>query len=59
MQIGTEMTITPIQRHPIRLAFKDRCVSCLKPADYLWNADGFALTDEFTSAGFCNNCWNY
>jgi len=53
------MTITPIQRHPIRLTFKDRCVSCLKPADYLWNADGFALTDESTSAGFCNNCWNY
>jgi hypothetical protein len=53
------MTITPIQRHPIRMALKGQCVSCLQASNYLWNADGYALTDESTSEGFCNSCWNY
>lgn len=53
------MAITPVQKTPIRMAFKGRCVSCLCASYYLWNADGFALTDESTSDGFCHSCWNY
>lgn len=53
------MTTTPIQRSAIRMALKGQCVSCLRTTHYLWNADGYALTDESTSDGFCHNCWNY
>ena len=52
-------TVTPVQRGAIKLTFKDLCVSCKEPSEYLWNADGFALTDESTSDGFCHTCWNY
>lgn len=53
------MTFTPVQRKAIDLAFKGQCVSCLKASRNLWNASGFALTDESTSDGFCHSCWNY
>ena len=53
------MATTPYQRKQIDLVFAGQCVSCLKPSKNLWNADGFALTDESTSDGFCNSCWNY
>jgi hypothetical protein len=52
-------TITPVQRKQIDLTFKGQCVSCLESFNNLWNTDGFALTDESTSDGFCHNCWNY
>jgi hypothetical protein len=51
--------VTPIQRQGICLTFADVCVSCTNSTHYLWNADGFALTDESTSEGFCDACWNY
>jgi hypothetical protein len=51
------MTITPYQRKQIDLVFADQCVSCKKPSNNLWNAGGFALTDDSTSDGFCNLCW--
>jgi hypothetical protein len=60
MSEGLKMnTVTPIQRRAIIMAFKGQCVSCLNAFDSLWNADGFALTDESTSDGFCHSCWNY
>jgi hypothetical protein len=53
------MATTPIQRKQIDLTLLGQCVSCLKPSRNLWNASGFALTDESTSNGFCYSCWNY
>jgi len=53
------MTTTPYQRKQIDLVFAGQCVSCLKSFENLWNADGFPLTDESTSDGFCHSCWNY
>ena len=53
------MATKPYQRKQIDLVFAGQCVSCLKPFKNLWNADGFSLTDESTSDGFCNSCWNY
>ena len=56
---ANKMATTPYQRKQIDLFFAGQCVSCLKSFENLWNADGFPLTDESISDGFCHSCWNY